>query len=104
MKSDIVQVASYTGAWIETPRQASDAVWYGVASYTGAWIETSENIDANPLICVASYTGAWIETSLTNSFGIHTKSHPIRVRGLKHIIPLCQLTHHYSCILYGCVD
>ena len=33
-------VASYTGAWIETPKASDDNGNNEVASYTGAWIET----------------------------------------------------------------
>ena len=38
----------------------------GVASFTGAWIETPPNQYPGPGIFVASFTGAWIETTLHN--------------------------------------
>ena len=57
-----------------------------VAPYTGAWIETAREADSRTFTNVAPYTGAWIETSSTPSTGSVLPSHPIRVRGLKHLI------------------
>ncbi len=60
--NNIVNVAPYTGAWIEIIEFASHALISDVAPYTGAWIE--------------------IETDLTNPAPVLT-SPPIRGRGLK---------------------
>ena len=99
-----LQVAPYTGAWIETlpvsgvkPRACS------VAPYTGAWIETPFSGDTAKVVAirslptrgrglkliprktiVAPYTGAWIETPkevkrMLSEF----VSLPTRGRGLK---------------------
>ena len=58
------QVASFTGAWIETMNKYTCIEKKYVASFTGAWIETdSSNREKNER-SVASFTGAWIETSL----------------------------------------
>ena len=59
----ILNVAPFTGAWIETIGAASCALVSLVAPFTGAWIET-----VAPSLCpagmrVAPFTGAWIETS-----------------------------------------
>ena len=56
------QVASYTGAWIETPDNSFVLKIVPVASYTGAWIETGFLCRMRNKHRVASYTGAWIET------------------------------------------
>ena len=97
-----VYVASFTGAWIETPEAYSLVTpkvshplrvrglkliflfmtnLLIVASFTGAWIETFPSAFARYFIYVASFTGAWIETS----FRMICTSIPGR-------------------ILYGCVD
>ena len=56
-----------------------------VAPYTGAWIETVEKARSSIGISVAPYTGAWIETDFHPlGYGLSV-SHPIRVRGLKHL-------------------
>ena len=74
-----------------------------VASFTGAWIETPDTGAPGVYPPVASFTGAWIETRIKDAKEPSNKSHPLRVRGLK-------LYHHnFSCllfcrILYGCVD
>ena len=57
-----------------------------VASFTDAWIETEvvfEFVENEP---VASFTDAWIETKLQNAALKQTASHPLRMRGLKHIL------------------
>ena len=43
-KTQQEKVASYTGAWIETPKLLLYLMQVGVASYTGAWIETTKRI------------------------------------------------------------
>ena len=56
-----------------------------VASYVGAWIETPETLIGRIALIVASYVGAWIETQLTvKSHSLPFPSHPMWVRGLKH--------------------
>ena len=58
----VFQVASFTGAWIETPTTTSFLYRKLVASFTGAWIETYIGQISEKYILVASFTGAWIET------------------------------------------
>ena len=66
-----------------------------VAPYVGAWIETCMLSAGATGAMVAPYVGAWIETSpVPTMFGTY-KSHPMWVRGLKHlykcpIVPLNQ--------------
>ena len=58
-----------------------------VASLTDAWIETHNHNDFLLLVFVASLTDAWIETYfiyVTDRDDL--KSHPSRMRGLKHFI------------------
>ena len=55
-----------------------------VAPHTGAWIET-EKLDYCVFTeSVAPHTGAWIETFFKCKPLMLAKSHPTRVRGLKH--------------------
>ena len=102
-KHEKAKVASFTGAWIETPISDGYEVRPWVASFTGAWIETSPSLSPyqtdkshplrvrglklleilhHPPLWVASFTGAWIETMMNLSFSNLTMSR----------------------ILYGCVD
>ena len=55
-----------------------------VAPLTGAWIETCVNGLLHGPYSVAPLTGAWIETSPQTSPQSLRRSHPSRVRGLKH--------------------
>ena len=55
-----------------------------VAPLTGAWIETRLGRVNVTRISVAPLTGAWIETIEAFSLALPEKSHPSRVRGLKH--------------------
>ena len=57
-----------------------------VAPHVGAWIETV--IDINPQVNqnVAPHVGAWIETLTRCSFEQYNTSHPMWVRGLKHLV------------------
>ena len=80
--ADGSQVASYTGAWIETKNTSRIKRGRNVASYTGAWIETQAKINKSNQQFVASYTGAWIETGVDYRMVHNT----------------------FSRILYGCVD
>mgnify|MGYP007132997226 CR=1 FL=1 len=43
----LVLVASFTDAWIETPKAYADAWATGVASFTDAWIETSKKLSTS---------------------------------------------------------
>ena len=52
---------------------------------------------------VASFTGAWIETYHHHKAYLQNKSHPLRVRGLKHTCT-CRYKKFLCRILYGCVD
>ena len=56
------EVASFTGAWIETDYKIIKSYEMKVASFTGAWIETFLGLNAGNILGVASFTGAWIET------------------------------------------
>ena len=56
---------------------------HGVASFTGAWIETPDTGAPGGVPSVASFTGAWIETEKQWELGDWDMSHPLRVRGLK---------------------
>ena len=46
---------------------------------------------------VAPYAGAWIETVRVGNDSVYTKSHPMRVRGLKpmgvHLFLDCKVSH-----------
>ena len=56
-----------------------------VAPYVGAWIETTSTPSTIVALTVAPYVGAWIETSNMSKETEPSKSHPMWVRGLKHI-------------------
>ena len=81
----VMQVAPFTGAWIETNRGSQGSGPQAVAPFTGAWIETTGGITFDPTVGtslpsrerglkhnewfrdqnlqdVAPFTGAWIET------------------------------------------
>ena len=55
-----------------------------VAPYVGAWIETRVSIFFRSCKHVAPYVGAWIETILVTGEPTKIVSHPTWVRGLKH--------------------
>ena len=56
-----------------------------VAPRAGAWIETSLQIFLDLLRRVAPRAGAWIETHIGEVRElVRRRSHPVRVRGLKH--------------------
>jgi len=44
MRFWVVEVAPYTGAWIETLPASAMALAASVAPYTGAWIETETDV------------------------------------------------------------
>ena len=79
-----VVVAPLTGAWIETIRSALRVLRVLVAPLTGAWIETYCPQCSVSVRCVAPLTGAWIETRQHRQSWQCWRSHPSRVRGLKH--------------------
>ena len=54
-----------------------------VAPFTGAWIEIEGLHKPSNLVWVAPFTGAWIEIGLVPSTGQVLKSLPSRERGLK---------------------
>ena len=54
-----------------------------VAPRAGAWIETKKTLSRLQSYCVAPRAGAWIETPLQVLTIDISKSHPVRVRGLK---------------------
>jgi len=55
-----------------------------VAPRAGAWIETMKRSNQYQNQLVAPRAGAWIETNNWNTAYGWGKSHPVRVRGLKH--------------------
>ena len=57
-----------------------------VAPYVGAWIETTVLLSPTSVPLVAPYVGAWIETRLEGAGNYEYKSHPMWVRGLKHVL------------------
>ncbi|CAK8712359.1 hypothetical protein LDFHOB_01485 [Candidatus Electronema aureum] len=79
----MVKVASFTGAWIETVAAGIQALQKVVASFTGAWIETGGAERIASMHTVASFTGAWIETDDLDSKTLMLQSPPSRGRGLK---------------------
>ena len=56
-----------------------------VASFTDAWIETGKISIPWDFAHVASFTDAWIETENNRYCSNYSMSHPLRMRGLKHI-------------------
>jgi len=86
------RVAPFTGAWIETQRASLWKNCSGVAPFTGAWIETGPTNQCSQGLVVAPFTGAWIETTeWLAAFDKAVKSHPSRVRGLKHELGCIQI-------------
>ncbi len=55
-----------------------------VAPFAGAWIETHFGCSLCSIKNVAPFAGAWIETSKRTRPCLTIRSHPSRVRGLKH--------------------
>ena len=75
-----------------------------VAPFTGAWIETSHVSDAGKLSEVAPFTGAWIETCIMFIIdGILQKSPLSQGRGLK-LISVAYLPHEVSRPFHRGVD
>ena len=121
-----IEVAPYTGAWIEITFIGGTWERFGVAPYTGAWIEISiqcwfpqecrqshptrvrglkyDNDTTITFDLVAPYTGAWIEIEIYQSKIGVIESHPTRVRGLKWG-KSCSKGSGCNCrTLHGCVD
>ena len=101
-------VAPRVGAWIETLTSLLDLnswhqshpVWvrglkltcflylvldFVVAPRVGAWIETLGMCYSHSIPPVAPRVGAWIETLTMRCLTDRIKSHPVWVRGLKHL-------------------
>ena len=96
-------VAPRVGAWIETVTKGKDDGTTTVAPRVGAWIETPHLLEKIRRCEVAPRVGAWIETTAGENGTFKSKSHPVWVRGLKHMtISLISLTT--SRTPCGCVD
>ena len=80
---DILKVAPYVGAWIETEYNTDNIINISVAPYVGAWIETASRVFKIARRFVAPYVGAWIETTNIHDIAGGDLSHPTWVRGLK---------------------
>ena len=81
-------VAPHAGAWIETGLSEEDSLAVLVAPHAGAWIETLNHPLNYWRICVAPHAGAWIETAIQYQKPQSSLLHPMRVRGLKHLLGL----------------
>ena len=65
------------------PRKRKGTNLKSVASFTDAWIETPK-APATPVVGgVASFTDAWIETEQKSKLISEIKSHLLQMRGLK---------------------
>ena len=65
--SELVDVASFTDAWIETSLTKTVNAYLFVASFTDAWIET-DRPETTTSSKVASFTDAWIETPMVSFY------------------------------------
>ena len=83
----VVGVAPRVGAWIETIRygRTLEFRFKIVAPRVGAWIETLGMCYSHSIPPVAPRVGAWIETLTMRCLTDRIKSHPVWVRGLKHL-------------------
>ena len=59
---NVVRVALFVGAWIETSARSRHRPRMSVAPFMGAWIETIQLECAAPFSHVALFMGAWTET------------------------------------------
>ena len=98
-----VQVAPFTGAWIEILMLAIPKAPFAVAPFTGAWIEISGIVILSSDIIVAPFTGAWIEIRRWLSPLRRQRSLPSRERGLKSDITP-GVGNEKSRSLHGSVD
>ena len=78
-------VAPRVGAWIETGCAWEQKPDKRVAPRVGAWIETVMSRCTSAMEHVAPRVGAWIETLEAAKYVVAQWSHPVWVRGLKHI-------------------
>ena len=69
----------------------------------GAWIETQKQGELAMQNKVAPYVGAWIETINGRDEFTCSESHPMWVRGLKHVHGQSNIAYP-SRTLCGCVD
>ena len=74
-----------------------------VAPYVGAWIETAPQQQQEGRAAVAPYVGAWIETPVRTAYYRGYMSHPMWVRGLKQRCPHRKIYTERR-TLCGCVD
>ena len=81
LATDLLLVAPYVGAWIETGWVIYEVRAHGVAPYVGAWIETTMNVAASN----------------------NMMSHPTWVRGLK-LKEYVNAKNEKGRTLRGCVD
>ena len=91
------------GAWIETYIKRVFGIYLLVAPRVGAWIETGDVFVDLFAGGVAPRVGAWIETRMNRNIKTGIMSHPVWVRGLKHItnILTMRIERRTPC---GCVD
>ena len=79
-----LEVAPFTGAWIEIRHANWDEYILAVAPFTGAWIEMIQSRHSLKAKSVAPFTGAWIEIDQTLlDYVVSSESLPSRERGLK---------------------
>ena len=80
----IRKVAPFTGAWIEIILLQPVSHRLHVAPFTGAWIEILGSSSYCHHRCVAPFTGAWIEICTSKELMVRpSMSLPSRERGLK---------------------
>ena len=101
-----MEVAPYTGAWIEMFLSPKVYSILGVAPYTGAWIEIL--ILSLQLFASAAASHPTRVRGLKSVCGIvarsRRKSHHTRVRGLKSVISTAPGYLAFCRTLHGCVD
>ena len=78
-----LNVAPFTGAWIEIVQVVQTVKIGIVAPFTGAWIEIRLTGPRFRTVSVAPFTGAWIEMSIIIIACSTIMSLPSRERGLK---------------------
>ena len=115
---NLLLVAPYAGAWIETGHRSHPYAVHPVAPYAGAWIETSK-IDILILLsvslptrerglkrypkttmihtpsAVAPYAGAWIETNNLEIFELYRIVAPYAGAWIETGIAEKYLTYHH---------
>ena len=78
-----LEVAPFTGAWIEITSVLRSGLVCEVAPFTGAWIEMTCPATCRRHARVAPFTGAWIEMARRSTAIRIRASLPSRERGLK---------------------